>query len=53
VLRLMKKAWFEWFQNEMLDCLVLREYGLAKHDFLAWYSSETYTDQAQSTEHRV
>jgi hypothetical protein len=37
--------------DEILDCLVLREHCLAKHDLTAWYSSETYTDQAQSIEH--
>jgi len=39
--------------DEILDCLVLREHSLAKHDLTAWYSSETYTDQAQSIEHVV
>jgi len=37
--------------DKMLDCLVLREHCLAKHDLTAWYSSETYTDQTQSIEH--
>jgi hypothetical protein len=35
--------------NEMLDCLVLREHDLAKHDFTTWYSSERYTDQVHIT----
>jgi hypothetical protein len=34
-------------------CLALREHDLAKHDFTTWYSSETYTDQAQSIDHVV
>jgi hypothetical protein len=37
--------------DETLDCLVLREHDLAKHDFTVWYSNETYTDQVQSIEH--
>jgi hypothetical protein len=34
-------------------CLVLREQDLVIAWFLAWYSSETYTGQAQSIEHVV
>jgi hypothetical protein len=34
-------------------CLVLRERDLVTAWFLAWYSSKTYTGQAQSIEHVV